>query len=158
MHGPEADHWLDVWNQLHKDSWNSVLALAVPHHCHLLPAPHSRAASLCPLALTPGWLLAVLPQDELHRCLTDRSVDARQRLDSLGLTAESCECVLALRGLLAYGVLEHCLQMRPLVDYGINRWAAAGWLPVTTAAGMVMCSQVIAWGRRCIGRNLNTEI
>jgi hypothetical protein len=35
--------------------------------------------------------------------------------------------VLALRGLLAGGVLAHVLQKRHLVDYGVNRWVARAW-------------------------------
>ena len=60
-------------------------------------------------------------QADLLRCVTDRSLDACKVLARLGLVEEQQECVVALRGLLAYGVLDHCLQMRPLVDYGINR-------------------------------------
>jgi hypothetical protein len=45
-------------------------------------------------------------------------------MSELELSAEESECVLALRGLLGFGVLEHCLQLRVNVNFGINRCAA----------------------------------
>ena len=54
-------------------------------------------------------------------CMLERGLDARPAIATLGLTGEQRECVLALRGLLAYGVLEHCLQMRVHVNFGNNR-------------------------------------
>ena len=53
--------------------------------------------------------------------MTDPLVDASAALARLELGEEERAGVLALRGLLACGVLEHCLQMRHLVDYGVNR-------------------------------------
>ncbi len=39
----------------------------------------------------------------------------------MGLSKTQIDQLLALRGLLAYGVLEHCLCRRHRVDFGINR-------------------------------------
>ena len=63
-------------------------------------------------------------QDLLLKCVTDTEVEAIKVLSSIGvinLSEEACCDVLALRGLLACGILEHSLQMRHLVDYGVNR-------------------------------------
>lgn len=56
----------------------------------------------------------------LHCCL-DRGVPAEAELEASGLAEEQREFVLALRGLLAFGVLEHCLRMRVHVEFGVNR-------------------------------------
>ena len=64
-------------------------------------------------------------QEQLLRCMTDPQMDARAALEALPQSAlsEDQRCdVLALRGQLACGVLAHCLKMRHLVDYGVNRW------------------------------------
>lgn len=60
------------------------------------------------------------PQDLLLRCMTDPSLDANTELAAAAcpLTDDERTDVLALRGLLACGVLEHCLTLRHLVDYG----------------------------------------
>lgn len=58
------------------------------------------------------------------RCCLERGVPAAAELAGAGLKEEQREFVLALRGLLAYGVLEHCLRMRVHVEFGINR---CGW-------------------------------
>jgi hypothetical protein len=60
------------------------------------------------------------------RIITDTSLDASKELKQQGgkgalSDEERCD-VLALRGLLACRILEHSLQMRHLVDYGVNRW------------------------------------
>lgn len=62
-----------------------------------------------------------------------RSVDPQPVMSELELSAEKIECVLALRGLLGFGVLEHCLQLRVNVNFGINRCAA------------VLHTAVVAW-------------
>jgi len=80
---------------------------------------------MCPGLLSVTRLLSMLctpcPQDAVLECMLDQGLDSRHVLEGLRYTDEQQECVLALRGLLAYGVLEHCLQMRVHVDYGINR-------------------------------------
>jgi hypothetical protein len=46
------------------------------------------------------------------------------------LSEDQLAVVLALRGLLACNLLQHCLQKRHQVDYGVNRYRrgrAAGW-------------------------------
>ena len=53
--------------------------------------------------------------------MTDLALDANSAMAALGLSPEHHADVLALRGLLACGVLSHCLQMRHYVDYGVNR-------------------------------------
>jgi hypothetical protein len=63
-------------------------------------------------------------QDILLRCITDAGVDASDVLAQAGgfnLNDEERCAVVALRGLLACHILEHSLQMRHLVDYGVNR-------------------------------------
>lgn len=55
------------------------------------------------------------------RCCLDRGVPAEAKLATSGLAEEQREFVLALRGLLAFGVLEHCLRMRVHVEFGVNR-------------------------------------
>jgi hypothetical protein len=64
-------------------------------------------------------------QDTLVRCISDADVDAttvlaQEEAASLITDEERCD-VLALRGLLACHVLEHSLQLRHLVNYGVNR-------------------------------------
>jgi hypothetical protein len=44
-----------------------------------------------------------------------------QKQLSAGLHTNQLHQVLALRGLLAGGILAHVLQKRHLVDYGVNR-------------------------------------
>ena len=56
--------------------------------------------------------------------MTDPLLDANKELGDVPADAVSehqRSDVLALRGLLACGVLAHCLKMRHLVDYGVNR-------------------------------------
>ena len=59
--------------------------------------------------------------------MTDLEVDASAELAGAGLSEEQRCDVLALRGLLACGVLGHCLRMRHRVDFGVNRCALAFW-------------------------------
>jgi hypothetical protein len=93
----------------------------------LLPLDSCHSPAWCGLQLQGNnTFLCLLPalQANLLACITDPSVDA---LMVLGPAAEQLEAVqlqqlLALRGLLACGLLLHCLQRRHLVDYGRNRW------------------------------------
>lgn len=69
---------------------------------------------------------------------------AATELAGAGLKEEQREFVLALRGLLAYGVLEHCLRMRVHVEFGINR---CGFRSVDRRAGGQQEPQA-KWQRR----------
>lgn len=57
--------------------------------------------------------------------ITDRSCDALSTIDTdaklSSLSSDKQHQVLAARGLLACGLLLHCLQSRHRVGYGINR-------------------------------------
>ncbi|RHZ19959.1 hypothetical protein DYB26_004230 [Aphanomyces astaci] len=57
-------------------------------------------------------------KDALVRCLLlkDGEIDGLQCLASTSAYAS----MLALRGFLAFGILEHCLQQRPRVQYGVD--------------------------------------
>lgn len=58
-------------------------------------------------------------------CITDTSQPAEQILGSPALPPDQMAHVLGLRGLLACGLLLHCLQKRHAVEFGVNRcWAA----------------------------------
>ena len=87
------------------------------HHpsIHCCAQRSSNAALPCPAA-------PPLPQELQLRCINDTALDASAALDALpgSLSEGERADVLALRGLLACGVLQHCLQMRHLVDYGVN--------------------------------------
>lgn len=76
------------------------------HRCHLLPCPLLRAL-----------------QDLLVRVMTDASQDADSLLSELPepLHADQLASLLALRGMLAHGLLAHALQKRHGVDYGVDR-------------------------------------
>lgn len=69
------------------------------------------------------WMRGHSQQVELLSCISDPSVDAHALMSGMPAgqlnQAERAD-VLALRGLLACGVLDHCLQMRHLVDFGVN--------------------------------------
>ena len=78
-------------------------------------------AALTAALPTPSFLPR--PQATLLSVITDRALDALPELASLGLDEAARDALLALRGLLAYGLLENLLQMRPDVAYGINRCA-----------------------------------
>ena len=54
--------------------------------------------------------------------MTDASAPAADILGDYTLPDDQRDHVLALRGLLAFGLLRHSLQKRHLVDYGVNRW------------------------------------
>jgi hypothetical protein len=66
----------------------------------------------------------VLPQGILLALITDPSQGADDLLAKLSpsLTDDEKAFVLALRGLLAHGILQHCLQKRHRVDYGVFRY------------------------------------
>jgi hypothetical protein len=64
-------------------------------------------------------------QDTLLQCICNADVDAasvlgQEEASALLSKEERCD-VLALRGLLACHILEHSLQMRHQVNYGVNR-------------------------------------
>ncbi len=61
-------------------------------------------------------------QNDLLECIVDQSMDAIAAIDALSKLLVDTERadLLALRGLLGCEVLQHCLQMRHLVDYGVN--------------------------------------
>ena len=48
--------------------------------------------------------------------------------------------LLALRGMLAFGVLEHCLGLRHLVDYGVNPKCVPLSVALARAAAGAHCS------------------
>ena len=84
----------------------------------------------------------------LVKIITDTSVDASKEMKRVGAGTdlseeERCD-VLALRGLLACRILEHSLQMRHLVDYGVNRFVCR------TLSDQLVCS----W--TCCGQNDRT--
>ena len=75
-------------------------------------------------------LLLILPhiqllwQAEIKRCALDMSASADEVLAGLreaGMDAHQEAHILALRGLLGCHLLDHALQKRHCVDYGINR-------------------------------------
>jgi hypothetical protein len=61
----------------------------------------------------------------LVQCMTDPSQDAETLLCTVTPTPtdDQAAFVLAVRGLLAHGILQHCLQKRHRVDYGVFRCA-----------------------------------
>ena len=63
-------------------------------------------------------------QARIFQCITDVSRTAESILGPNGVAALSdakMSHVLALRGYLGYGLLQHALQKRHLVEYGVNR-------------------------------------
>ncbi|KAL4434355.1 hypothetical protein ABPG75_000796 [Micractinium tetrahymenae] len=101
----------------------AALEAAVPAlRCQLAEALLARP----PYAMR--WMRDHPAQDLLLRCMTDVSLDANRELAAarlapsedarLALTEDELADVLALRGLLACGVLENCLTLRHLVAYG----------------------------------------
>ncbi|TYZ66035.1 hypothetical protein PybrP1_011331, partial [[Pythium] brassicae (nom. inval.)] len=59
-------------------------------------------------------------QDRLIRALTDATTDLDDVLgDMKGSVGQHRDQLLALRGLLAFGVFEHCLEKRYRVDFGL---------------------------------------
>lgn len=57
--------------------------------------------------------------------MTDATEDAENLLSRVPekLHADQLASVLALRGMLAHGLLAHALQKRHGVDYGVHRYA-----------------------------------
>ena len=108
--------------------------------CPHVPPPHTHLAAVrLGAACAPYVGLKPLPalQATLLHCITDASVAAVDDGEARGcLTAEQWgsleehqqEALLALRGLLACGLLQHALQKRHRVDYGVFRSVGGGWL------------------------------
>lgn len=69
--------------------------------------------------------LLLLQQARLIEMVTDRSCDALSAIDTeanlASLPSDKQHQVLGARGLLACGLLLHCLQSRHNVGYGVNR-------------------------------------
>lgn len=67
-------------------------------------------------------------QDVLTVCMTDPSQDAEVMLSSMqpSLNDDQAAFVFAVRGMLAHGILQHCLTKRHRVDYGVFRCVSAG--------------------------------
>jgi Protein of unknown function (DUF3645) len=57
----------------------------------------------------------------LQSLIVDKKSSAKDMFSTLALYKTHCSYVLALRGLLAYNLLELCLEKRHRVDYGIAR-------------------------------------
>jgi hypothetical protein len=69
-------------------------------------------------------LLLLLLQDAVLSFLTDPANSYDQLTAALpGLAPDQADQLLTLRGLLACNMLQHCLQKRHNVDFGINRCA-----------------------------------
>ena len=73
-------------------------------------------------------------QLELLMVMTDASKPTHDILTHT-LPADSMAQLLALRGLLAHGLLMHVLQKRHAVDYGINRSGHRNKIDHTLAPG-----------------------
>ena len=56
--------------------------------------------------------------------MTNASLSASDLMgpDEKEMTRDKIDQLLAIRGMLAYGILPHALQKRHLVDYGVNRY------------------------------------
>lgn len=137
---------LSAWCYLSIGCWPSVLLLHGSCLASFLLIPKLQPLSQRQLDLSHVLLLAsavllrarcllqstdFLVQDLLLHCMTDPLTNATVELEQVdersGGMPEGQRCdVLALRGLLACGVLVHTLQMRHLVDYGVNRWGEGG--------------------------------
>jgi hypothetical protein len=88
-----------------------------------LPAIHQQLATAL-LDNPPydmGWLKTHPENLLLLECMLNAEVDALVKLQDLDLADDQKDQVLALRGLLACNLLQHCLQKRHLVDYGVSR-------------------------------------
>lgn len=59
-------------------------------------------------------------QGLLLQCCTDSLHDVHESVQQLRLSDKAKSHVLMLRGLLAFGLLRHCLQKRHNVDYGVT--------------------------------------
>ncbi|GLI61980.1 hypothetical protein VaNZ11_004546, partial [Volvox africanus] len=78
------------------------------------------------------WLKDHDMRDRIRRCVTDSTASADDILgpDARGpeqhqLADDQWAVVLALRGMLASNLLQHCLRKRHRVDFGINRTVSA---------------------------------
>jgi hypothetical protein len=93
-----------------------VLLFNSRHYCF-----HRCYACVCPQTLL---LLLLLLQEAVLRFITDPS-DSFDALTAAlpGLAPDQADQLLTLRGLLACNMLQHCLQKRHNVDFGINRCA-----------------------------------
>ena len=62
-------------------------------------------------------------QASIKECILDASRPAKDILGAVwdALTEDRRDHVLTLRGMLAFNVLQHCLQKRHQVDFGVNR-------------------------------------
>jgi hypothetical protein len=72
------------------------------------------------------------------------------------LSDDQLAVVLALRGLLACNLLQHCLQKRHQVDYGVNRCGGVRWV----GHWGPMCDGT-AWGRErppCRGKRVGAGV
>ncbi|WIA08442.1 hypothetical protein OEZ85_007879 [Tetradesmus obliquus] len=89
-----------------------------------LPGLHSRLAAAL-LASPPHelrWLSGCHNQEAVLRFITDPSDSCEQLAAAVpGLAPDQADQLLTLRGLLACNMLQHCLQKRHNVDFGINR-------------------------------------
>jgi hypothetical protein len=79
-------------------------------------------------------------QEVLVECMSDASQDAEALLSTVSpaLTDDQQAFILAARGLLAHGVLEHCLQKRHRVDYGVFRYSRIASTEASSATGGVL--------------------
>ncbi|GLC35571.1 thioredoxin-disulfide reductase [Pleodorina starrii] len=78
------------------------------------------------------WLKQHPLKDRILKCVTDEAISAEEALGPGArgpqphqLTDDQWAAVLALRGLLGCNLLQHCLQKRHRVDFGVNRNAGA---------------------------------
>ena len=69
-----------------------------------------------------GWVKRHPARSSILEVVLDAGVDPGGLQARAGLQEDQLHQVLALRGLLGCNLLQHCLQRRHLVDYGVNRW------------------------------------
>jgi hypothetical protein len=89
--------------------------------------------------------VALLLQAALCKLMTEPDIDAEEVLAQLRptLTKDQASFMLALRGLMAHGILQHCLQKRHRVEYGVFRYAAgaaAGATNIANSCRIVVCT------------------
>ncbi len=84
------------------------------------------------------------------RVMTDGTQDADSLLGDLSqpLHSDQLAALLALRGMLAHGLLAHALQKRHGVDYGVDRYASQSYLCVCVCVRVHVC--VCVCGSCCI--------
>ena len=85
-------------------------------------------------------------KDTLVRLMTDAQVSAETALGACGqgLTGQERADVVAFRGLLAHGILVHCLKKRFRVDYGLKTDAVKR-MAVPSAAASIARTWASAW-------------